>query len=184
MDVRLAKYSLEALLLQFQVEAISSPHLAHQILWHRFVNIRGGLGNIIQCDLYNEHMNRLIKEIISAMGPNLTESALQRAARSVSTVHAVCKQFDKVSGVPVTTSAHSTKDDTSDVGKVVCAVLSNKLLEVIPDRCHTAYKDIKLNPLWKWNKEKAINWITKKQKEYVKAKAMMDGEAMNSMINF
>ena len=86
------KYSLEALLLQFQVEA---PHLAHQILWHRFVNLRGGLGNAIYI---MSIMNRLIKEIISAMGPNLTESALQRAARSVSTVHAVCKQFDRVSG--------------------------------------------------------------------------------------
>lgn len=41
---RRVKYSLEALRLQFQVNAILSPNLAHQVKWHRFVNTRGGLG--------------------------------------------------------------------------------------------------------------------------------------------
>lgn len=38
------KYSLEALCLQFQVKAVLSPQLAHQIKWDRFVNTRGGMG--------------------------------------------------------------------------------------------------------------------------------------------
>ena len=37
------------------------------------------------------------------MGPNLTEKALQTAARSVSGIHAICKQYDRESGVPVQT---------------------------------------------------------------------------------
>ena len=59
----------------------------------RFVNTRGGAGRNIPCDLYNEHIVRLIKDVISSMGTNLTEKALQRAARSVSTLYSVCKQF-------------------------------------------------------------------------------------------
>ena len=35
---------LEALRLQFQVKALLSPHLAHQVLWNRLVNTKGGLG--------------------------------------------------------------------------------------------------------------------------------------------
>lgn len=38
------KYALQALRLQFQVEAYLSPHLAHHVLWDRFVNTRGGMG--------------------------------------------------------------------------------------------------------------------------------------------
>ena len=60
------------------------------------------------------------------MGPNLTE---QRAARSVSTLHSLCKQFDSESNVPATTSAHSTKSDTVDIQKVVSAVLSNNFIK-------------------------------------------------------
>lgn len=44
------KYALEALRLQFQVNAVLSPNLAHQVKWHRFVNTKGGLGRNIPCD--------------------------------------------------------------------------------------------------------------------------------------
>ena len=81
------KYALEALRLQFQVKCTLSPRLAHQAIWDRFVNVKGGRGKNIPTDLYNEHMVKLLKRIVTTMGPNLTEKALQRAARSVSTVY-------------------------------------------------------------------------------------------------
>ena len=84
-----SKYSLEALRLQFQVCAVLFPQLAHQIMWDRFVNTHGGPGRNIPCDLYNEHVVRLVKGVITSMGANLTEKALQRAVRSVSTLHSV-----------------------------------------------------------------------------------------------
>ena len=80
------KFSLEALRLQCQIKSVLSPQLAHQILWDRFVNTRGGLGHNIPCDLYNEHVNKLLKHIIVSMGSNMTEASLQHAARSVRTL--------------------------------------------------------------------------------------------------
>ena len=85
------KYSLEALKLQIHSRITCSPNLAHQIIWNRFVNMRGGAGNNIPCDLFNEHINKQLKCIISNMGSNLTESALQRAARSVTSLHRICE---------------------------------------------------------------------------------------------
>ena len=82
------KYSLEALKLQIHSRITCSPNLAHQIIWNRFVNVRGGAGNNIPCDLFNEHINKQ-KCIISNMGSNLTESALQRAARRVTSLHRI-----------------------------------------------------------------------------------------------
>lgn len=160
------KYSLEALRLQFQVKAILSPQLSHQVLWDRFVNTRGGLGRNIQHDLYNEHVNRLVKSIIVSMGPNLTETALQRAARCVSTLHAVCKQFDKESGVPVTTCAHSTRSDAGDIGRVTSAVLKSDLLTMHPGRSHSSFLNMKLNPLFNWNRGTTLTWIEKKKEQY------------------
>ena len=83
------KYSLAAFTVQLQTKATLSPNAAHQVMWHRFVNSKGGMGKNIPCDLYNKHVNRLVKYIIQNMGPNLTEASLQRAARSVSTLHVI-----------------------------------------------------------------------------------------------
>ena len=60
------------------------------------------------------------------MGANLTEKALQRAARSANT-YSLCKQFDNES------TSHSTRSDRNDVQKVVSAVLNNNLLKFQDD---------------------------------------------------
>ena len=144
------KYSLAALNIQLQTNVTLSPNGAHQVMWHRFVNSKGGMGNNIPCDLYNEHINRLVKYIIQNMGPNLTEASLQQAACSVSTLHTICVAFDTQSGVSYGTAAHLTRPDTQDVIKVVSTVLSNRLL--IPT----------LDSLHKWDIQKTKSWIDKK----------------------
>ena len=175
------KYSLQALRLQFQVKSMLSPQLAHEVMWHRFVNTRGGVGRNIPCDLYNEHVNKLLKEIIANMGSNLTKEALQRSARSVSTLQALCSQFDQVSGVPVGTSAHSTYSDKKDIEKVVTTVLENDLLSVSAvRRTHATYSRIHFNPLNDWNKGKTKQWIEQKKLDFMKFKGSMDEGDSNS----
>ncbi len=51
------KYALEATRLQIQLQTLS-PNFVHQITRHLIVNTRGGHGNNIPCDLYNEHVNK------------------------------------------------------------------------------------------------------------------------------
>lgn len=162
------KFSLEALKLQFQSNYVFSPNLAHQVTWHRFVNVRGGACDNIPCDLFNEHMNKLLKYIIRNMGSNLTESALQRAARCVTTLQQINENFDAQTGVPHRTTAHSTSSDKGDVRKVVRTVLDNKLLVELGGRHHKSFKDMKLNPLHKWDVKKTDDWIKAKVKEHQK----------------
>lgn len=164
------KYALEALRLQIQLETLS-PNLAHQVKWHRFVNTRGGLGMNIPCDLYNEHVNKLVKTIIQNMGSNLTEKALQRAVRCVTPLNAICKQFDTESQVPHTTSAHSTKSDAQDIEKVASLVLRLKLAaQQSGPRNHKSFPTMNINPLDKWDKKTTRTWIEGKKREYGKYK--------------
>lgn len=44
------------------------------------MNTHGGSGRNIPCDLHNEHVNKLLKEIIANMGAKLKEEAMTRAA--------------------------------------------------------------------------------------------------------
>ena len=163
-----SKYALEALRLQLQVKSLFSPMLAHQAKWDRFVNSKGGQGNNIPTDLYNEHIVKLLKNVITTMGSNLTTQGLQRAARSVSSVFAVSKQYDKESGVPVISTAHSTASDAYDVSKVVAVVLKEELLEMNPSRHHSSHKNIRLNPIWNLDKKKTLAWIDKKKRQFQK----------------
>lgn len=122
------------------------------------------------------------KYIIGNMGSNLTESALQRAARSVTTLHEICLTFDAQSNVPCRTR-HNTRSDRDDVKKVVSTVLTNKLLVEMGQREHKSFKDIKLNPLHKWNVEKTEVWIKAKIKEYEKYQGSIHSEVSESGID-
>lgn len=88
------------------------------------------------------------------MGPNLTEKALQRAARSVTALNAITERFDVQSGVP---HRSSSKPDTQDV---MAIVFKHKLLTQLGHREHRTFPGIALNPL---------DQIVKK-KEYLKYK--------------
>ena len=111
---RRTKYALEALRLQFQLATLS-PDLVHQLTWGRFVNTHGGPGMNIPCDLYNEHVNKLFKEVVSNMGANFTEAASTRAARAVTSLAHMSERFDSESGIHPEASAHTTMSDEADV---------------------------------------------------------------------
>lgn len=174
------KYALQALHLQFQVSSYLSPHLSHHVIWDRFVNTRGGKGRSIPCDLHNEHINKHLKEIIANMGSNVTECALQRAARSVTALYRISKRFDERTNVPFETSAHSTRSDAHDLNKVVATVLSKNLLSILPKRKHSLFKSMHLNPLHNWKIEEMKTWIEKKKKVFAVQKGAGRGEGNES----
>ena len=157
------KYSWEALRLQLQLISLPST-LSKQLKWNRFVNTHGGLGRNIPCDLHNKHVNKLFKEVIANMGANLTDTAMQRTARAITTLHHKRSNFDKVSGVPVGTSAHSTRPDGTDVLRVTSVVHKEQILRVTPGRHHCSHM-VPANPLAKLKKESLIAWIDKKIKQ-------------------
>ena len=80
------------------------------------------------------------------MGSDVSEEALQRAARSVTALYKICHNFDERSGVPIGTSAHSTLSDSQDMAKVVSTVFKKELFSVIPGRKHSFFKQIHQNP--------------------------------------
>ena len=68
--------------------------------------------------------------------------------------------------MPVTTTAHSTKSIGEDLKVVVSVAMKKKLLTNEGKRSHTSFPDMSADPLHKWDRNKAIEWIQKKLKEY------------------
>lgn len=172
------KYAWEALRLLFQLKQLS-PSVAHQLKWGRFVNSKGGQGHNIPCDLHNEHINRVIKDIVSNMGGSLTEHALRRAAQSVTMIHHIASNFDKESGVPYRTSAHTTRSDKGDTQKVTLALQKHHVFKVDPGRAHTRFPLITMAPLPSLKKDKLLDWIQLKHKQQV-THTIVEGEENQS----
>ncbi len=163
---RRTKYALEALRIQIQLATLS-PDLVHQLTWGRFVSSHGGKGRNIPCDLHNEHVNKLFKDIIRNMGANFTEVASTRVARAVTTLGHVVKIFDTHTGINPRSSAHSRKSDDEDVKKVVKALMEQKILTVqSTPRSHTAFSNMTANPLQSLNRHKLEEWIRLKLKHF------------------
>ena len=173
---RKTKYALEALRLQFQLVTLQ-PNLAHQLTWGRFVNIHGGKGRNIPCDLHNEHVNKLYKEIIGNMGANFTEFASTRAARAVSSLERLALGFERHTGIHPEATAHSRRSDVKDVQIVAEVVLQAKILEVIDERYHSKFPNFSSNPLNRFDMDKMIIWIQKKAKQHSK---ISDTQSNNS----
>ena len=173
---RKTKYALEALRLQFQLVTLQ-PNLVHQLTWGRFVNTHGGKGQNYPCDLHNEHVNKLYKEIIENMGANFTEFASTRAARAVSSLERLALGFERHTGIHPKATVHSRRSDVKDVQIVAEVVLQAKILEVIDERYHSKFPNFSSNPLNKFDMDKMIIWIQKKAKQHSK---ISDTQSNNS----
>ena len=130
------------------------------------MNTHGGLGRNISCDLHNEHINKLFKEIITNMGANLTDEAMQRAARSVTALRQMQDSFDKLSGVSVGTSAHSTRPDDSDVLRVASVVMRDDIKQKVGTLTLKLPED--LSKSFVKVEGKLLDWIKREVKETVK----------------
>ena len=164
---RRTKYTLEALRLQLQLATLSRD-LVHQLTWGRFVNTHGGPGMNIPCDLHNEHVNKLFKEVISNVGANFTEVASTRAARAVTSLVHMAERFDSESGIHPEATAHTTMSDERDVMSVVKVLQQREVLKIHPGRSHSKFPKMSTNPLQSLNREKLHLWIRDKVKDYGK----------------
>ena len=123
------------------------------------MNTHGGKGRNIACDLHNEHVNKLYKEIIGNMGANFTEFASTCAARAVSSLERLALGFERQTGIHPEATAHSRRSDVKDVQIVAEVVLQARILEVIDERYHSKFPNFSSNPLNRLDREKMIIWI-------------------------
>ena len=94
------------------------------------------------CDLHNERVNKLLKEVIRHMGANFSQKALNCAAHSVTYTASVATNFDQQCGIAPETTVHHTKDDAGDVQRVMEVVKREELWTIKKGRKHRCFKTI------------------------------------------
>ncbi len=137
-------YALEALTMLTQYFVILPPNLAEQLKWSRFVNVHGYSGCNISADLYMEHMNRVVKTVISGLGANKTEKAIIRAGKSVGLLSDILAAYDDEAGVSLISGKHTEKSVVKDLHLIVEQLMESDVFEN-GSRTHKSFSNLKPN---------------------------------------
>ena len=129
-----SKYAIEAFHLLAQVNALSSPRIAHELIWNRTVNVNGGAGNNIPMDLHLKHLNRVFKDNINIFRAHISEQSVQRSLRAIAPVKAILEAFDKITSVKQESGHHTDANISRDFTVVLQLLIKqfslNRLEEV------------------------------------------------------
>jgi hypothetical protein len=156
------KYALEALYLILQVKALLSPKQAYRLLWNR--TVRGKDYNI-PLDLDLEHDNRMAKEAIKKLGPNITEKSVTTIIKAQQTARPMLDSFDKSMDIMRRSGRHTRQSDENDFKKIVAKLMDHALARSTDSRVYNHYNgciastvnDVNVHGLYAWIKEHQKN---------------------------
>ena len=139
-------YSFEALYLLSQYYYTLPPQLAGKMLWGRFINTHGRVGENISCDLHMEHLNRMCKNMVNHLGVNKTPASIIRIGKALGPLADILKQYDSTVGILVSGS-HTHRSDCKDVHMIVeqltkCHVFAQRI-----GRYHKCFKNFCSNKI-------------------------------------
>ena len=138
------KYAIEAFNLLSQVKGILPPLQAHQLVWNRVCNTRGGQGCNIPLDLHVEHLNRVFKDNINTFRVNISERNISRSSKAISLSKELLEKFDCQTGVKQPSGEHIEPHLQEDFKLVVDTLLSEKVLCRSLGRRHLSFKNIEV----------------------------------------
>lgn len=161
------KYSLEALYLMCQINALLSPQTAHRLIWNRSVKSKDGPGGNIPLDLQLEFYNRMMKAAVKNLGPNASKTSLDRISHSMGVTNVLMKQFDHELCIYKRSGKHITKSAKGDLLKIVNELLQEKALHLTPGRRYKHFKDMKQSLLHGLDLQKLFTWINEHKKNLV-----------------
>lgn len=138
-----------------------SPRKIAELKWNRCINTVGRKGCNIPCDLHMEHLNKRLKMMIGNLGANVAPSSVQRVAKSLGVVHAVCANFERDLELKPNKNHHTVPSFNRDLDIILTELEIADVYTQVGDRgISLAYNKTPLLRSINWKNVK--EWITKK----------------------
>ena len=149
-------YALESLNLLVQHDFTLSPRQAAELIWSRFVNIKGLKGTNIPNDLHMEHLNRLVKISIRGLGANKTANSIMRVSKVLHVLSPVVNNFDSENEVAKESGRHGKASEEKDT-KILLKELTS-VFKILPNRVHNFFPNPR-HPLHAHSTANLKEWI-------------------------
>lgn len=133
-------YAKEAVNILFQYYYTFSDRQKAQLLWSRCINTRGTQGSNIPSDLFMEHLNRRLKNVIHSMGPNVSLKAIVKAGKAIGPGNHVCQMFEKETATKFHSNHHSVPPLGKDFRTVLGVLKEENIFQPVPNRQHASFK--------------------------------------------
>jgi hypothetical protein len=156
-----------------------SPAQSHQCIWASTANWKGGAGKNIEIDLLQENRNRDLKKMISGMGANKTDKAIEMASRAVGGSKLIVENFDYMVYRDGRSSLHCHASSIKDEEKVSSDLRILKPFSIKPKRKHASFGNIKSNPLESLDRKKFDEWLQNHKKNLMLDAPMDDEKEMD-----
>lgn len=153
-------YCIEAFIMLAQYQYLLSEREQQQLLYSRFINTHGQPGKNISCDLYMEHLNRLLKGAIQALGANKTPKAITRVGKCIASLGEIFDNFDMLHKVPSQTTDHKIPTADRDMTCILNKLCSAQVFRNICGRKHGSFSRFQNNPILSLDKGDTQTWMT------------------------
>lgn len=151
-------YAKETLLMLFKHTFLFSPRLSRQLMYSRFVNTHGVIGKNIACDLHNEHLNRLCKDVIHGLRANKKVECITKASQALGNLDAVLTNFDEHWECAKASGRHSKSTQQKDRESIVKELQKMKAVQYVENRPFIGIPR-PASLLHKFSKERLGSWI-------------------------
>ena len=140
------KYALEAFILIAQTSTLLTPRMAHQLIWNRTCNPRGGNAGNVQLDLHNEHLSRVFKDNINTFRPHITQRSVERSSQSMGPLIKFLAAVDNQLHVCTASGQHSLPSSEEDFKVVVRLLKHEKVFHWEQRGYHESFKSLSADP--------------------------------------
>ena len=161
------KYSLEALYLMCQVNALLSPQAAHRLIWNRSVKNKTGRGGNIPLDLQLEFYNRILKGALKNLGHNASKKSLDRICHAMGVTNQLLHNFDREAKIIKRSGKHVKQSTQGDLSKVVGELVSQKAMHLTPGRTYNCFSSMGQSLLHGFNSNKLYGWINEHKRNTI-----------------
>jgi L1 cell adhesion molecule like protein len=129
-------YAKEAATLLITLMFTASERVATQIKTSCFVNTKGRVGCNMPCDLFQEHLNRVLKGMITRLESNIHSKSLCRAAKVIGIVDEICRNFGAENNQHES-DLHRKPSFNKDFQLIHDTLTQMQVFNYIPNRKHT-----------------------------------------------
>jgi hypothetical protein len=161
------KYRILGFDLIAKVLATLTPRMAASLKYNRCLNMNGGTGNNIACDMALEFLNKKCKENLSHSAV-ITENVLKRVGNSIGPLTTIQENIDHELNFYSNIGKRVHPTYSKEIGDFAVELKKYDLLKQIPGRCHQAFLNFPKNKINTLNGQKLNDWLTRRKEVLAK----------------
>lgn len=121
-------YAIEMFVTLAQYEWLLPDRQALQRKYSHFVNTRGLPGSNITCDLYMEHLNRIVKNCVVHLRSNKTEESFKRIGKCIGPLDEILTAYDRENNISAHSNHHSVAPSINDRNLIIKELLESDII--------------------------------------------------------